>query len=50
MIQYFLTFNHGVHETKKNALKNPKWTMEELGKTKQRVEAKGDTKKTNRMI
>ena len=37
-------FNHGGHETKKNALKNPRWTMEELGKTKQRVEAKGGKK------
>ena len=33
-IQALLMFNHGGHETKKDALKNPKWTMEELGKTK----------------
>ena len=31
-------FNHGGHETKKNSLKNPRWTMEELGKTKWCIE------------
>ena len=33
-IQALLMFNGGGHETKKNALKKPRWTMEELGKTK----------------